>query len=125
MGLLFLYFAAFKLNTAFLIIIFALTIFSDILDGYFARKYHLVDDNGSKIDVICDFFFIIFSTLGLVLIDLVPVWFLLIIILKLTEFFITSGRGSLKYDSLGTFVALYVLCFSYFCNISKILKIYH
>ena len=44
LGLLFLYFAAFKLNTAFLIIIFALTIFSDILDGYFARKYHLVDD---------------------------------------------------------------------------------
>ncbi len=104
-GLLFLYFVVLKLNLAFLIIIFALAIASDILDGYFSRKYDLVVDNGSRIDVICDFFFIIFSTLGLVLTDLAPFWFLLIIILKLIEFFMTSGNGALKYDNFGTFVA--------------------
>lgn len=103
-GLLFLYYV-FECNILFLIIIFLLAIVSDILDGYFARKYHLIEDNGSKIDVICDFFFIIFSTLGVVLIDLVQVWFLLIIILKLIEFFMTSGNGALKYDNFGTFVA--------------------
>jgi len=104
-GVLFLYFAAFEFSIAYLIIIFALAIASDILDGYWARKYDLIVDNGSKIDVICDFLFIIFATLAVVLIDLAPVWFLLIIILKLIEFFATSGRGALKYDRFGTFVA--------------------
>jgi len=92
-------------NIAWLIIIFALTIISDILDGYLARKHDLIVDNGSKIDVICDFLFIIFSTFAVVWIDLAPAWFLLVIILKLVEFFVTSGKGALKYDRFGTFVA--------------------
>ena len=104
-GVLFLYFAIFQFNIVYLIIIFSLTVASDILDVYWARKYDLLSDNGSKIDVICDFLFILFSTLGVVLIDLAPVWFLLIIILKLMEFFITSGKGALKYDKFGTYVA--------------------
>lgn len=104
-GVLFLYFTVFQFNIVYLTVIFVLTILTDILDGYLARKYDLVCDNGSKIDVICDFLFILFSTLGIVLIDLTPVWFLLIIILKLIEFFITSGKGALKYDKFGTYVA--------------------
>ncbi len=104
-GLLFLYFAVLDFNVVYLIIIFTLTIASDILDGFLVRRYGLVSDNGSKIDVICDFLFIILSTLAIVLIDLAPGWFLIIIILKLIEFFITSGSGALKYDKFGTFVA--------------------
>ena len=104
-GLLFLYFVVFEYNIVYAMLIFALAIVSDILDGYFARKYDLVVDNGSKIDVICDFLLIIFSTLALCLIDLAPYWFLIVIILKLIEFFITSGSGALKYDNFGTYVA--------------------
>nr|WP_292739990.1 CDP-alcohol phosphatidyltransferase family protein [Methanobrevibacter sp.] len=92
-------------NIAWLIIIFALAILSDIMDGYLAKKHDLIVDNGSKIDVICDFLFIILSTSAIVLIDLAPAWFLLVIILKLVEFFVTSGKGALKYDRFGTFVA--------------------
>lgn len=104
-GLLFFYFTVFKFNAVILIVIFVLTIVSDILDGFLARKYDCVVDNGSKIDVICDFLFIIFSTSATVLIDLTPIWFLLIIFIKLCEFFITSGSGALKYDKFGTYVA--------------------
>lgn len=104
-GLLFLYVVLFDFNIVYLIVIFALTIVGDILDGFFARKYDLVVDNGSKIDVICDFFFIFLSTLSLVFIDLIPFWFLFIIALKLIEFFITSGSGALKYDLFGKSVA--------------------
>lgn len=104
-GLLFLYFVVFDFNIVNLVIVFALTILSDVLDGYFARSYGLIVDNGSKIDVVCDFLFIIFSILALVLIDLCPFWFLLVIILKLIEFFMTSGKGALKYDTFGTYVA--------------------
>ena len=101
-GLLFLYFVVFDFNIINLMVIFSLTIVSDVLDGYWARKYNLVMDEGSKVDVICDFLFIIFSTLALVLIDLAPSWFLIVIVLKLIEFFMTSGRGALKYDKFGT-----------------------
>ena len=104
-GLLFLYFVVFDFNIINLMVIFSLTIVSDVLDGYWARKYNLVMDEGSKVDVICDFLFIIFSTLALVLIDLTPSWFLIVIVLKLIEFFMTSGRGALKYDKFGTYVA--------------------
>ena len=108
-GLLFLYFVVFDFNIINLMVIFSLTIVSDVLDGYWARKYNLVMDEGSKVDVICDFLFIIFSTLALVLIDLAPSWFLIVIVLKLIEFFMTSGRGALKYDKFGTYVA-YMFC---------------
>ena len=104
-GLLFLIAVISHWGILYLLIIYALAILSDILDGYWVRKYGLVVDNGSRIDVICDFLFIIFSTSALVLIDLAPMWFLLIIILKLMEFFATSGRGALKYERFGTFVA--------------------
>ena len=105
LGLLFLYFVLVDLNTVNLTIIFSITAFSDIFDGKLARKYNLATDDGAKFDVICDFAFIILSTLALVLIDLIQAWFLLVIILKLVEFFKTSDK-KLKYDGFGHTVAL-------------------
>ena len=104
-GILFLFIVLFDFNIPYLIVIFALTIIVDVLDGFFARKYDLIADNGAEIDVICDFLFIILATLALVLIGLAPFWFLFVIILKLAEFFWTSGHGGLKYDRFGTYVA--------------------
>jgi CDP-diacylglycerol--glycerol-3-phosphate 3-phosphatidyltransferase len=104
-GILFLYVALFDFNTINLVLIFALAILSDILDGHFTRKYDLSSAKGSEIDVICDFIFILSTTLALVFRDIIPFWFLFIIILKLIEFFMTSGSDGLKYDRFGTFVA--------------------
>lgn len=110
-GLLFLYVVIFNFNIAGLIIIFALCVLSDVLDGYLARRYGLSSSRGARVDVIFDFLFIILSTFSLVWINLVPAWFLFVIILKLIEFFITSGSGGLKYDKFGTFVALMFYAF--------------
>lgn len=104
-GMLFLYVVLFDFNMVYLVLIFAFTIIVDILDGFLARKNDLVTANGSKIDVICDFLFIILATFSLVVIDLVPFWFLFVIALKLIEFFVTSGSGGLRYDKFGTYVA--------------------
>lgn len=104
-GLLFLYCALSGLNTIYLIIIFILTVISDVCDGWLSRKYNISTDNGAKFDVICDFIFIMISTFALVLIDLIPSWFLLIITLKLIEFFKTSNE-KLVYEKFGHFVAL-------------------
>lgn len=105
LGFLFLFCVLFDLNTTFLIVIFILTAISDVSDGWLSRKYNLSSDEGAKFDVICDFIFIILSTFALVLIDLIPAWFLVIIILKLIEFFKTSDE-TLVYEKFGHFVAL-------------------
>ena len=104
-GFLFLFCVLFDLNTTYLIAIFILTAISDVGDGWLSRKYNLSSDEGAKFDVICDFIFIILSTFALILIDLIPLWFLVIIILKLIEFFKTSDE-TLVYEKFGHFVAL-------------------
>lgn len=105
LGFLFLFCVLFDLNTTYLIAIFILTAISDVSDGWLSRKYNLSSDDGAKFDVICDFIFIILSTFALILIDLIPLWFLVIIILKLIEFFKTSDE-TLVYEKFGHFVAL-------------------
>ena len=109
-GVLFLFCVLLDLNTTYLVIIFLLTTISDVGDGWLSRKYHLSSDEGARLDVICDFIFIMISTFSLVLIDLIPAWFLLIIILKLIEFFKTSDE-TLVYEKFGHFVALMFYAF--------------
>jgi len=112
-GFLFLFCVLFDLNTTYLIAIFILTAISDVSDGWLSRKYGLESDAGAKFDVICDFIFIMLSTLSLVLIDMIPSWFVLIIVLKMLEFFITSGQ-SLVYERFGHLVALMFYAFPIF-----------
>ena len=76
-----------------------------------ARRFKLTTDNGAKFDVICDFIFIILSTSAGVLINLIPFWFLFVIILKLIEFFKTSKGNSLTYDKFGHIVSLMFYAF--------------
>ena len=112
-GLLFMYGVLFDLNNAYLTVIFLLTAISDVGDGWLSRKYGLSSDEGAKLDVCCDFIFIMISTFALVLINLIPVWFLAVIILKLVEFFKTSG-DTLRYEKFGHFVALMFYAFPIF-----------
>lgn len=113
LGLAFFWVVLFDFNVAFLVLIFILTAISDVSDGWLSRKYGLESDAGAKFDVICDFIFIMFSTLSLVLIDMIPSWFVLIIVLKMLEFFITSGQ-SLVYERFGHLVALMFYAFPIF-----------
>lgn len=113
LGLAFFWVVLFDFNVAFLVLIFILTAISDVSDGWLSRKYGLESDAGAKFDVICDFIFIMLSTLSLVLIDMIPSWFVLIIVLKMLEFFITSGQ-SLVYERFGHLVALMFYVFPIF-----------
>lgn len=113
LGLAFFWVVLFDFNVAFLVLIFILTAISDVSDGWLSRKYGLESDSGAKFDVIFDFIFIMLSTLSLVLIDMIPSWFVLIIVLKMLEFFITSGQ-SLVYERFGHLVALMFYAFPIF-----------
>ncbi len=104
-GVLFLLCVQFEFGTIYLILIFILTVISDVCDGWLSRKYNLSSEEGAIFDVICDFIFIIISTWALVLKELIPAWFLMVIILKLIEFFKTSDK-KLVYEKFGHYVVL-------------------
>ena len=106
LGVLFIYFTLIDYNIGYLILIFILTAFSDYFDGKLAAKYNLNTYDGAKLDVICDFIFIVFSTVAVILIDLIPFWFIFVIILKLIEFFITSPSNDFYYETWRNIVAL-------------------
>ena len=94
-----------------IIVIYFLTILSDVLDGKIARRYKIDNKNkGAKVDVLSDFAFIILSSFSLYYINLLPLWFLIIITLKLIEFFKTSSQ-ELEYEKFGTLVALMFYAF--------------
>lgn len=65
----------------------ALTVFligsiSDALDGFVARKLHQVTELGKLLDPIVDKIFIISTFTAFYLLDLLPLWFFLIVIVK-------------------------------------------
>ena len=73
-----------------LIAIFLIIIGSDILDGYIARKFNCSSDIGAKLDIISDSIYTILSMILLAYIKITPSWFVLILIMKLLEFVVTS-----------------------------------
>lgn len=105
-GVLFIYFTLIDYNMGYLLFIFILTALSDYFDGKLAKKYNLESYSGAKFDVICDFIFIVFSTVAVILRDLIPFWFILVIILKMVEFFTTSPSNDIYYERFGHIVAL-------------------
>ncbi len=98
------------INPIVLSIIFALTVFSDYFDGKLARFYDLGSENGAKIDVISDFIFVFLSTLSLIVVNLIPVYYIFVIVWKMFEFFKTSEDG-LYYDRFGHIVAVVMYVF--------------
>ncbi|MDR0562841.1 MAG: CDP-alcohol phosphatidyltransferase family protein [Spirochaetaceae bacterium] len=83
----------------FSLIIFVSIIVSDVLDGYLARKLHCTSITGAKLDIISDAFYSISSLVLFVYFKIIPVWFPIIMAIKLFEFIITSKIIKNKYTS--------------------------
>jgi CDP-diacylglycerol--glycerol-3-phosphate 3-phosphatidyltransferase len=73
-----------------LLLIFTAIILSDVADGYLARKLKCTSNSGAKLDIISDTIYTIFSLTTFAYFNIIPLWFIFIIILKLVEFIITS-----------------------------------
>lgn len=83
----------------------ALTIFllgsiTDALDGFVARKLHQVTELGKLLDPIVDKIFILSSFTAFYLLDLLPLWFFLIIIVKDLTILTGSAFIHLKHKKL-------------------------
>lgn len=87
-----------------IIIVFLLVYLTDYIDGKIARFYRLTTKMGSVLDVLADFLFILFSSTALIMKSIMPAWFVLVIILKLTEFIITSAVMKIENKSSRMFV---------------------
>lgn len=97
----FFFFMFFISNDPFLqfiaLILFVFGSITDYFDGYFARKYNLSSKLGKFLDPLADKFLTISAFLSFVLLDLIPLWMLLIIIGRdlITTFMRTSSNNAI------------------------------
>ena len=72
-------------------VIFFLASVTDLLDGYLARRYHLVSPLGIFLDLTADKVFVSAILVAFVQLNLVPAWIVVIIIAR--EFLVTGLRS--------------------------------
>ncbi|PIU42145.1 MAG: CDP-diacylglycerol--glycerol-3-phosphate 3-phosphatidyltransferase [Candidatus Omnitrophica bacterium CG07_land_8_20_14_0_80_42_15] len=72
------------------LVTFIIAALSDLLDGYFARKYNVTTDLGKLLDPIADKILVLAAFLAFVELKLVPAWMVLLVIIR--ELIITSIR---------------------------------
>jgi CDP-diacylglycerol--glycerol-3-phosphate 3-phosphatidyltransferase len=68
-----------------------------VLDGYLARKLNCTTIIGAKLDIISDAFYSISSLVLFAYFNIIPIWFPIIMVIKLIEFIITSKIMKNKY----------------------------
>lgn len=94
-------------------VIFLVILYTDFLDGKIARLLGGTTKFGAVFDVLADFFFIVTIYIVLHNFDILPLWFLIIILFKFLEFLLTSFlfkkisriKTIFIFDVLGRFVA--------------------
>lgn len=95
-----------------LVICFILIALSDLLDGWIARNFDCQSNAGAILDVASDSFYIFLSLAVLNIYNIIPIWFTVIVILKLADFILSSRifsagkKGYFIFDFLGRFTAV-------------------
>lgn len=72
------------------VIVFILICATDFMDGKIARKMKVTSRLGGFLDVTADFIFIISSNTVLAINNVIPLWFIVVILAKFIEFLVTS-----------------------------------
>ncbi len=72
------------------VMLFLLIFLTDFLDGTIARRCGCASKRGAVLDILTDFFFIVSSSIVLSFHNIIPVWFIIVVVLKLMEFLFTS-----------------------------------
>jgi CDP-diacylglycerol--glycerol-3-phosphate 3-phosphatidyltransferase len=88
-----------------------------VADGYIARKLNCTSDTGAKLDIISDVIYTVFSLAAFAYFNIIPIWFVFIMLLKLTEFIVTSKliknkratAGIMLFDKIGKLSILVVM----------------
>lgn len=94
-------------------VIFLLIFLTDFLDGKIARFYGSTSQFGAVFDILADLFYIVASYIVLCYFNILPLWFLFIMLFKFIEFVVTSfflkkfscGKSIFVFDFVGRFAA--------------------
>ena len=73
------------------IVIFTISAFTDILDGYIARKYNYISDIGKLIDPLADKLTQLSLLLALTILNILPWWILAVVFVKECAIVITAS----------------------------------
>ncbi|MBD7912120.1 MULTISPECIES: CDP-alcohol phosphatidyltransferase family protein [Clostridium] len=103
-----------KDNIISLIFVFLVICISDLADGKIARRMGTSSVLGAKLDVSADLLYIIISYSALIVVGILPVWFLIFVCFKFIEFTATSkfikyynqeSKNVFVFDKIGRKVA--------------------
>ncbi len=107
-------------NYIFAFVFFTLSALTDIADGFIARKFNLISNFGKLMDPLADKLTQIATLASLVFTDIIPIWILLIVLLK--EFIMICGASFLYgkdvvvyskwYGKLATVLFYFAIVFS-------------
>lgn len=85
-------------------VLFLFAVFSDFLDGYWAKKYETASQLGSYFDVTADFLFVTVMFLIFVIKGIYPFWIVLLICLVFGQFILSSIYfKKTSYDPIGKY----------------------
>ena len=87
----FAYFMVFDENVYIAALIFVLSGVTDIVDGYIARHYNMITNFGKIYDPFVDKLMQMTAVVCLVIIDVIPVWLLVFVVVKEVSMIIASG----------------------------------
>jgi len=89
----FIVFYIFTNNYLLAFVFFTISAITDIADGFIARKFNLISNFGKLMDPLADKLTQIATLASLVLTDIIPIWILLVVLLK--EFIMICGASFL------------------------------
>lgn len=79
-------------NFTIAILLYVLASFTDVLDGFIARKFNLITDLGKFLDPLADKLLQFSALVGLWIVNLIPLWIVVIFFIKE----ISMGLGAIK-----------------------------
>ena len=91
------------------LILYLLALFSDLADGYIARKTKSCSPKGAFFDVSADFLLVLSGISGYVILGKINAWILVLLFLMFGQF-ITGYGGEIVYDPFGKLFGVFVLC---------------
>jgi CDP-diacylglycerol---glycerol-3-phosphate 3-phosphatidyltransferase len=90
------------------LIIFLFAMGTDILDGYFSRKWNVSSSKGAYFDVIADFILVLAGFLAFAIKGIYPYWILVVIVFMFIQFMVTSRLKNPIYDPVGKYYGAFL-----------------
>jgi CDP-diacylglycerol--glycerol-3-phosphate 3-phosphatidyltransferase/cardiolipin synthase len=101
------------------IFIFILTIVTDGLDGYTARKLNTTTSQGAYFDVVADFIWILAAFSAFSIVGLYPNWLIILFIFMFVQFIATSKSKVPIYDPVGKYYGSFLFLTVFISLISR------